>query len=65
MPGMDEDPLVQKAVEVLASRDGFTPEAAREDLERVADDLGVPVTDVAATLSDTADVPAEGPLSEV
>ena len=57
-----DDPLVNKAVEVLSNRDGFTPQTAREDLERVAHELGVPVTDVAATLSDTADVPAEGPL---
>ena len=59
-----DDPLVEMAVEVLATRDGFTPDGAREDLQRVADELGVPVTDVAATLNDTADVPAEGPLPE-
>ena len=57
----EKDEFVDRAVEVLTRRDGFTPDAARRDLETVAEELGVPVSDVAATVADTAGTPAEGP----
>lgn len=45
----DPDAVVQ-AIRVMSERDGLDEKAAREDLARVAHDVGVQVEDVAASV---------------
>lgn len=52
-----EDPI-EEAVEVLAARDGLDPAAALEDLKGVAEDIGVPIEEVAEVVVDSVDEPA-------